>query len=350
MSPLENRFVEFVRSLKNSEIVDEIELSLKQKKAKKPDFFFGDRQFIGEMKSLKENTEYKALDIIDLQKERPEFPVFYEPWEVSKVLNCLPDGEYINQKIIRVITSGLKKSLKKANKQIKSSKTTYEIDDAEGILIVINDLVEILSPEVIAYAVHQLLQPKKPSGELLCPDIAVVLIVGGLHTLRIEQGRDVMPIVTIVNSYIAEYKAAKEYTRWLERKWAEFNNMPFIDANIRFEDFKTSALRETQPPKQFTRSEVWKDQYKENPHLRGLAEDELISYGQKLLYETMPFYFEGEHDKLSQERVNELLELNTHLMEEFNYRGLDFRKFGSAMQEAVKQLKEEGKVGIPSQD
>lgn len=351
MSPLETRFEDFVRSLQDAEIVDEIELSLLQKKANKPDFFFCDRQFIGEMKSLNADTEYKATAIIEKQRERPEFPIFYQPWDSDKILNCLPDGEYVKERMVKAITTGLKKSLKKANKQIAVSKKMYDIQTAEGILIIINDSVEVLSPEIIADRVSQLLQERAyPSGELLYSDIAVVLIVGGLHTIELERSQELMPIVTVVNSYIDEYEAAEEYTQWLQRKWAKFNGVPLVEYNIQPEDFRTSKRNKPQPSKPHTLSDLWKEQYKRNSYLRHLSEDELLNHSQKLHYEMMPHHLRGEHTKPSEKRVQKLWELGTHIMEEFNYRGLDFRKLGFTMKTAIEQLEREGKVALPSRN
>lgn len=349
MSPLEAKFVDFVRSLKNAEVVDEIELSLEQKKAKKPDFFFCDRQFIGEMKAINADTEYKAVAMLEEQRERPEFPIFYEPWDSNKILNCLPDGRFIKERMVKAITTGLEKSLKKANKQIESSKQTYNVKTAEGILIIINDLVEVLSPEVIAYRVNQLLNRKRHSGELFHPDVAVVLIISGLHIVRSEYGQELVPIITVVNFNVDDYEAARDYTRWLERKWAEFNGIPFIESNIKFNELKTLKREKEKLPKQPTRSEFWKKQYKTAPYLRGLSEDELLSHAKDLSYNMLPRVLRGNHEKPSQQESNEMMELNTHLMEEFNHRGIDFRKLSFAMKEALEQLQKDGRVDLQSQ-
>lgn len=77
---LKGRFTEFVRNLESAEIVDELQLSQEQRRAKKPDFFFFERQFIGEMKSIEKDMEPKAQTILDKHKDRPEFPVFYGQW------------------------------------------------------------------------------------------------------------------------------------------------------------------------------------------------------------------------------------------------------------------------------
>ncbi len=74
---LEERFTEFVRSLQSSEIVDDLQFSFEHKQSKKPDFFFFERQFIGEMKSIKKDMEPKAQAILDKHKDRPEYPLFF---------------------------------------------------------------------------------------------------------------------------------------------------------------------------------------------------------------------------------------------------------------------------------
>lgn len=70
MDSLEDRFISFVRSLINAELIDEIEMDSDQRAAEKPDFFFYERQFIAEMKSLKKDMKIKADNVMDKHRER----------------------------------------------------------------------------------------------------------------------------------------------------------------------------------------------------------------------------------------------------------------------------------------
>lgn len=341
---LEERFTEFVRNLRSAEVVDELQLTQEQKRAEKPDFFFCERQFVGEMKSIKKDMEPKVQAILDKHIDRPEYPMFFEQWDVSKTLKHLPDGESINQEMFYAITSALENYVKKSNRQIREAKEIFEISGSEGILIILNDLVEVLSPDLIVYRIHQLLNKKYPSGDTRYPHISVVWIVSELHILKSEIGQELLPSIVFVNDYSPSYQEANDYVSWLQRKWALFNNIPFIEGNFDMKGSRFSKRRELNSPEMIPRSEMWKKQYIKTPYLRHLSEEQLLIHGQQIWSETFPAFIEGSHEKPSQERVFELMELGTHFTEEINHRGIDFREFSPKLREAFDRLRQEGKL------
>lgn len=335
---LEERFKKFVRSLQSAEIVDELKLSQEQKRAMKPDFFFFERQFIGEMKSIKKDLKPKAQRILDKHKDRPEYPEFFGQWEVNKILKYLPDEESVNQKIFNATTSALEDSLEKANKQIREAKKIFEINDSEGILIILNDFVEILSPDIIAHRVGRLFNKKYPSGDTRYPHISVAWIISELHVFKTEIGQEFLTSIVLVNEYSPSHQEASNYVDWLQRKWASFNDVPFVEGNFNIVNGKFSKRKD--PNSQIiSQDEVWRKQYAKTPHLRYLSEEQLLAYGQQIWYETSLAFLKGSHRKPSQEKVFELMERGTHFIEEINYRGIDFRKFSSKLDEVFGRLR-----------
>ncbi len=343
---LEERFTDFVRNLQSAEVVDELELSPEQKRAKKPDFFFFERQFIGEMKSIKKDMESKAKTILDKHKDRPEYPVFYGQWEVSKVLKYLPDGEKINQEILHAITSGLEDSVEKANRQFRETKEIFELEDSEGILIILNDFVDILSPDVIAYKIYQLLNKKYPSGEARYPHISLVWLLSELHILKTDIGHELLPSIVVVNDHAPSWQEANDYVKWLQRKWASFNKIPFLECNLNIIARDFVKRKEVNHTGMISRSEMWRKQYMKTPYLRHLSREQLMTYGEQLWRETLPAFIRGKHEKPSQEKVFELMERGTHFIEEMNHRGIDFREFSPKLHEAFDKLQREGKLKI----
>jgi hypothetical protein len=342
---LEERFTEFVHNLQSAEIVDELKLSQEQERSKKPDFFFFERQFIGEMKSIKKDMEPKAKTILEEHKDRPEYPVFFGQWSSDKILQHLPDGESINEKMFYAITSALEDSVEKANRQIRETKKVFKINNSQGILIILNDFVEILSPDLIAHKVHQLLNKKLPSGDARYPHISVVWIVSEIHIIKTEIGQKLLPSIVLVNHYSHNHQEASDYVNWLQRKWASFNNMPFVEGRLDFKDIQFSK-QETDSPEMIPRSEMWRKQYAQTPHLRRLSREQLLEYSQQLWFETLPAFIRGSHEKPAQETVFELMEKQTHLVEEINFRGIDFREFSPKLHEAFNRLQQQGKLKI----
>ncbi len=339
---LEERFIEFVRSLKNSEIVDEIQLSQLQQSASKPDFFFHDRQFICEMKSIKKDMEPKAQAILAKHKDRPEYPVFFSEWDASKVLKHLPDGKDINQKMFHAITSAIEDHLEKANRQIREAKNNFEIRSAEGILVIINDIVEVLSPDIILNKICQLFNKNYPSGDPRYPHISVAWVITETHVLKTELGLDLLPSIMIANNSSSSHQAAADYVEWMNKKWASFNNMPFLEGNAGIMGDKLFKRKESPTPSQIPRHELWRKQYKETPYLRYLNDDQLLYHGQRILDTMLPRFLNGAHDKPSEERVFKLFEEQTHFLEEMDYRGIDFREFSPNLNEIFENLQKQG--------
>lgn len=339
---LEERFIEFVRSLKNSEIVDELQLSQVQQLASKPDFFFHERQFIGEMKSIKKDMEPKAQAILDKHKDRPEYPVFYGEWEIGKVLKHLPDGEDINRKTFNAITSAIEENVEKANRQIRETKNFFDNSCAEGILIILNDIVEILSPDLIANKICQLFNKKCQNGDPRYPHISVAFVVTETHSIKTEIGLELLPCITIVNNFSPSYEEATNYVKWMSKKWASFNNIPFLEGNFEIIGSELSKREESPTSGQIPRHELWIRKYKETPYLRQLNEEQFLLHGEQIFHEILPGLLNGMHDKPSQEKVFELMEKLTHFFEEINYRGIDLRKFSPNLNEVFEKLQKEG--------
>lgn len=294
---LEERFTEFVRNLQSAEIVDELHLSQEQQQSEKPDFFFFERQFIGEMKSIKKDMEPKAQAILEEHKDRPEYPVFFGQWSSEKILQQLPDGESISKKMFDATTSALEYNVKKANRQIREAKKVFEISESQGILVILNDLVEILSPDLIVHKIHQLLSKKSSSGDARYPHISVVWIVSEIHILKTELGQEFLPSIVFVNDYASSYQEANDYVKWLQRKWASFNNIPFIEGGLNLKNTWFSNRKEIDSP-EISRSDMWRRQYSQVPYLRHFSKEQLLEYSQQLWFETLPAFIRGAHKKL----------------------------------------------------
>jgi hypothetical protein len=343
---LEERFTEFVRNLKSAEIVDELKLTQEQERSKKPDFFFLERQFIGEMKSIKKDMEPKAQAILDKHKDRPEYPVFIGPWSLDKILKYLPDGESINKEVFYATTSALEDSVENANRQIRETKKVFEISESQGVLIILNDCVEILSPNLIAHRVSQLLNKKSSSGDIRCPHLSVIWIVSEIHVIKTDIGQELIPSIILVNDYSHNHQEASDYVTWLQKKWASFNNIPLIEGRLDFKNIHFSKRKETDSPKMIPRSEMWRKQYSQIPYLRHLNREQLLAYGQKLWSEITLVFFRESHEKSAQEKVFELMKKLTHWMEEIDYQGIDLREFSPNLNEALHRFRQEEKLKI----
>lgn len=258
MGSLEERFISFIRSLINAEVVDDIEMDSGQRAAEKPDFFFFERQCIAEMKSLKQDMKNKADKVMDMHSERPEYPLFFGKWGIEKVLKNFPDRDQIMNEIGYQLTSGLESIVRKANRQIRIAKKSFDLEKSHGILIVLNDTVEVLSPEVLAVGMNRLMLKKNPEGESRFSEISAALILTDLHVIRTPVGTEAIPSITITNVFVDGHEDSTQYLQWLQKKWALFNGIPFMQASFDIRSAQFAKREERKPqPELLPRHEIW---------------------------------------------------------------------------------------------
>jgi hypothetical protein len=328
---LEERFIDFAKNLDGTEFIDNLHLTPVQEKGKKADFFFNCRKIICELKSLKKDTKDKVHNILLPHEERPEWPVFYGEWELSKVLSHLPDGKKIHRKIFDSVTSAVEPLIKKSNGQIKATKETFGVPDAGGFLVILNDMVEILSPEVIAYKVGEMLKKRTPEGRIRFPEIAVIWIINETHFAQLTPSLRGIPSIIFVNNYVKDSAGVEVFANTLQAKWAAYNRLPIIEIDKRsVKNFKFQKIGVdiSDQGRVMKRSDIWRLKYRQHPRLRSFTKEELLDFGQKVLKELTPQFLKGTPKK-PLDQIGEVLERWTHFLEEINIRGIDMKEFSA---------------------
>lgn len=343
MGSLEERFISFIRSLINAEVVDDIEMDSVQRAAEKPDFFFFERQFIAEMKSLKKDMKNKADKVMDMHSERPEYPLFFGEWGIDKVLKNFPDRDQIMNEIGDQLTSGLESIVRKANRQIRIAKISFGLEKSHGILIVLNDTVEVLSPEVLAFGPNRLMMKKDSEGESRFSEISAALLLTDLHVIRTPVGTEAIPSITITNVFVDGHEEATQYLQWLQKKWASFNGSPFMQASFDIRSAQFAKRKERKPqPELLPNHEIWIREYSREPYLEKFTKDELFIHGKQIWSETIRGFLKGDHVKPDAERIKKLMEIGTHFQEEINRRGIDFRDFQPVIDDLLTEFRRLG--------
>lgn len=324
---LEGRFKVFLRDLDGAESIDDLALTREQERANKADYFFAGRTIICELKALYEDTAAKIESVLAPYKETPEWPVFFGEQDLNKVLQHLPDAEKIRDRVIASITRSIEAVVEKANRQIRATKETFGLPEAGGLLIILNDAVDILSPDLIVYRVRRALNKRTPGGELRYPHVSAVMLIGAAHYTQINPELKGLPILTIPNA-VPEADRVADFTRELNEKWAAFEGKPLIPAEaekisqLDFRKFSDDAKETTGP---LTRQDYWSLLYRRNPYLRALSEEQLIEFGLKAMEDVGARFIKGA-PKTPMEQMEPMLIRWSHFLDEAKHRALDMRK------------------------
>jgi hypothetical protein len=280
---LHRLFLDFAASLRTAELIDGLQMTAAQKRAKKADIFFDGRAIICEMKSLRDDVSNKVERILEPHRERTDFPNFYNTWPVDAILEHLPDGDELHREMFNAISSGIADGVAEANRQIRETKRAFGLPEASGILVVLNESVSILDPRVIAHRAFQSLSKKTPEGSARYPDVGGVWVISRAHRVKINSNLEAVPAIILTNPLTGDHKAAAFLAR-IQKDWAKFIGLPLTElpetaySTVEYEPLE--AEEET-----ITLSELWRREYRAAPYLASLSDDEVIFYFARLSVE-----------------------------------------------------------------
>lgn len=330
---LKERIPVFARQLPGAELIDELVLTPEQRKAQKADFFFERRRIIAEAKVLEADPAWKIEDRLKPYQRRPEWPIFYGAWELSKILRKFPDGADINRKVFEAITSAILKHITDANRQIRDTKKTFRLSDSGGFLILGNDSITILSPIVIAHRVHRVLNKRTPQGEPQFPHINTVWMISENYVADLGDGRTGIPALVFQND-VPDPANVEGFSDTLHHRWAAFHGVPLVvskGANL-----DEMSFREHLPPydvpshRNKARWQSWEEEYDSHPYLAHLSVPRLVRHAERLFAQLLPGALKGSTAD-QQNHFQQLMRPWTHFLREVNRRGLDMRELAPTL-------------------
>ncbi len=326
---LEERFIEFLDTLNGVENIDKLNMTQQQKNAKKADYFAQNRELIIELKSLETDTQPKVERILEPHRSRPEFPHFYGGWEVYKILKYLPDGEEINKEIIDAVTSSIQTIYRKANKQIRTTKSTFQLLNSQGLLIILNESIDVLAPEHIVYRLKQTANKKNPDKSYQYLEINYVLIISEAHFSPSPNNEMAFLILHQPINNITAFEYEK-FVTFLTKKWTEFNNTPLYDlgelSSMKELKLRSVAHYKKDQEKLIPRHESYRRYYRRNPYFRSYDEKKM-KWMFKMIITNLTFGLTKKATQKQKDRVIFWGEVFTHFLEEVTYRGMDMKIF-----------------------
>jgi hypothetical protein len=290
-----------------------------------------------EVKSLYADPSSKVEASLERHRERPEFPLIYGSVDVKKVLAHLPDGEAVLAQIVQRLTRSIESAFNSADEQIESTKSILGLPDAGGLLIVANESVEVLSPELILWQLSKMASKTSASGEPRYQNVQMIWLVCETHTLQRTDAPDwrLLPSFIVETRATANHEAVAMALNNLQPAWAKFNGLPIADlgevpvASLALTPVSAeSKSEEAATP----RHEHWRRAYRGGPYLRPLSKEDLLSFGANVIEQLEPFFVLKSGAEVPERSVlNEsgdcdlLMQKWTHFLEEMQFRCIDMR-------------------------
>jgi hypothetical protein len=224
---LDKDFTDFVKSkYSNVEVIADI-LNGKTD-FKNADFFFQNRNFIMELKSLEKDAYEDVYKIIVDLLYKKEIQTFPAEVKISEVLKNHPDNEKITQILSAKITASLEGAFEQANRQIRDTKKYFNLNKSTGVILIVNLDNTGLVPIIARNCLHQLFVKEKPEGGYRYEEISIIIYVSQVHFQPQEDKQTMMPFIVMLRKDEAS-EIEKAFLKEFTDQWENFTGVPIID-------------------------------------------------------------------------------------------------------------------------
>lgn len=321
---LEDRFKLFMKSVSFAESIDDLLAGKQYKGKQRADYLLFNRKVIVELKNLAEDTSSKVGEEIDKHRDREDFPLMYGQSDLQKILKHLPDGEHINRRIHRNLTRSIEKGIRSADKQFVDTKDILTLSDSIGLLMVLNQNIEVFSLEVVLSRLSQHLCSSSPSSPRV-ENVDFVWFISESHVGVVPNIPNAFPSILLTSPNSKQHTCFTPLFERLQLEWARFNNLPLVQldvANPSDVSFRSAKVEEPKTTTEIRRQEAWTRQYEMNPHLRQLSDEQVIVHGRQVFMTLTPYFLKGG-PRIPMEQLEPLLISWNDFLQEASYRGLD---------------------------
>jgi hypothetical protein len=330
-SELEQRFFRFLELLPGTESLDTLLASSAYEGERRADYLLFDRKVIIEVKSLEIDTSPKIEIEMEPHRERDDFPLFYGEVALEKVLKHLPDGKKINERIFYRTTRSIEGAAKSAEKQIVNTAKLLNLTESVGVLVLLNQHIDIFTPEVLAHRVASVIRRKNEDGSSRSP-IAFTWAIFESHHVTNGPASKTLPMLSIEGARAPRYLWFDGLLDYLMSAWAHFNGYPLFQADgshpSRMKVAPTKGAEHSAPGEKVTKQRLWELQYDQNPYLRDLTDEEVLRRGRVAIEALRPHFLKGGPG-WSDEAEPRLIAWS-HFLCEARHRGLDLRHIPKA--------------------
>jgi hypothetical protein len=317
---LDSRFEKFMLSLPSVEGIDFISLENNEEQSKKADYFGMGRNIIFEQKCINQEQSDRIQKELEKYIDDENYPLFYGKRDFNLVIDSLPNNEEIKRKVFSQITKLLESYLSQSNKQIESTRVTFEVPNSLGVLIILNEKVKILSPEVVSSRLQQRMQEKK-GGNYRFNNIDYIIFISETH-----QYKGVPVIITIEGAGAQKHQnETSEYIDYIINSWAQYNGGGLLEFNNNNKYLSLFSEKKDPIPQKETSSEARAIWYRKNRYMVNWSDEQVSKSAAKHIDTIQPYVLKGG-PKLPSTELGELMMEFSDYIEESNIRGLDLKE------------------------
>jgi hypothetical protein len=224
MPSLKERFEQFMSCLQWAENIDDLMRNSTLPGRLRADYLAFRRDVIIEQKSFEADLDTKVEPlIIQFFRDRG----IASPSKISfasfvDVLAQHSDAHDLIKTLRRLVTRRVDDVLADADKQTRDTRKTFLIPNAVGIVVILNDSVQLIEPDFVAVQAFETLRKRTATGELRYPHNQVVISISEAHRIPSSEAESI-PTETVFSESGNTLQIANQYSALLLELWARFN-------------------------------------------------------------------------------------------------------------------------------
>jgi hypothetical protein len=241
MSNLKQRFERFMSGLDGAECIDDLLKQSDMPGRQRADYLAFNRNVIIEQKSLEIDLDAKIQPlVIDFFNTRG----IVHPDKISfrsfvETISRYADTGGLKQRLLQMVTRNIDDILAKADKQTRDTRELFGIPKAVGIVVILNDNVQLIEPDFVAEKAFTMLRKLSTTGETLrYPNNHVVISISEAHRLP-SKNAEKIPTETLFSDAANQRRLCTLYSNILMRRWAAFNGASYIKSAERTGELST---------------------------------------------------------------------------------------------------------------
>lgn len=293
-----------------------------------------------ELKTLEDDGQERVDNLLEQLRERPDWPIFLGSAPLQSFLQNTTDPDGLGKRVLERIGRGITRPLQKANRQLEAHKTNFPRKNLVKLLVLVNEDHEAYDPHTVAHILWHAVRREDSEGQPRFGHVDAIIFFTERHA-TVVQNLLTFPVTTVegVGTYDAPWKS--EVVEFIQQRWITFCGYPKLSTQPEPTDFTTIDHIPDQAP----RHERWRTDYRRDPYLKALPNDQLRDVFDEIMLLSTLSFLKDPLIQLQQQQTAEVMERFTHMMLEMADRAIPATEFKNS---PIRDVAASRRLGLPA--
>lgn len=288
-----------------------------------------------ELKTLEDDGSERMDNLFAELRERDDWPIFLGSAPIQAFIENTADPDGLRKQTLERIGRGVINHLKKANRQLEAHCVSFPRRNTVRALVLVNEDHETYDPHTVSFILWHAVRRLK-DDRLLYEHIDLIFYFTERHA-QIVDNRVAFPTLIVEGKPIGDAPWKSEFGTLVAERWARWNGVPLHRDEAAVNDFSTIE----HVPDSMKRYEAWNLNYRRQPYLSGLTNDQLRDRFDEVNVMIMLWGVYGSPVKVVPEARTQSVRMFGDLMQEMARRAIPVTQFPHVLarsQAAAKRL------------